>query len=148
MIAFKLATVGVLALACAWANDSAAQAWDDPNFADGVIKTGTFELFDVSEHLGGWRVGGDAGNVAWVSGSYQHHGFNFFSQVPAHKAFYNWVNLAGLSQSKTGVVHRPTAVTVGATYNLTFYVGSVYDPNGVLRHIEHRGGLRQHQASR
>jgi hypothetical protein len=129
-------TAGVALLAAsiggnAFATDPNDLKWGDSEFTDGVIKAGTFMLLDSSERLGGWRTVGENGNVAWTSGSYKHHGFNFYAQKSRTQATATWINLAGLSQSATGLMHVSVATTAGASYTLTFYVGNIYDPNGV-----------------
>ena len=105
--------------------------WSDIYFNTDIVAPGSIMLMDNSMRLGAWRTVGQRGNVAFVSGSYAHHGFSFPSQYPGQETKANWLNLAGISQSKTGVAHRPVPTTVGAAYSLSFYVGNVYDPNGV-----------------
>ena len=95
-------------------------------------KSGTFLLVDTGERYGTWRVVGASGNVAWVSGAYQHQGFQFLAQgTGTDPTAHAWVNLAGISQSATGIAHAPVPTTVGADYTLTFYVGNIHDPAGV-----------------
>lgn len=105
--------------------------WEDGNFIAPLPTPGVFILADTGERVGSWRVAGQPGNVAFTSGAYVHHGFSFYAQNSATKTTDVWVNLAGISQSATGIVHQPVPTYVGASYTLTFYVGNIYDPTGV-----------------
>jgi hypothetical protein len=107
----------------------AAAYWENGNFDIPAPKAGGFALVDTGERYGEWRVVGQPGNVSWVSGSYAHDGFNFVAQGGVSD---NWVNLAAISRTATGIVHNPVPTTVGASYTLTFYVGNLVDPGGIF----------------
>ena len=124
-----LATLASMTTPCL--ADGKAPFWTDVYFSNDIVSPGSLMFMDNTMRLDAWRTVGQRGNVAYVSGSYTHHGFNFPAQYPHHETTSAWMNLAGLSQSKTGVAHRPVPTTVGADYTLTFYVGNIYDPNGI-----------------
>jgi hypothetical protein len=107
------------------------QWWENGDFKRPQPQHGSFVVMDSGQRFGGWRVVGDPGNVAWVSGAYRHNGFSFFAPVTQQQTSVSWVNLAGPSQSATGIAHFPVATTVGQTYTLTFYVGNIYDTVGL-----------------
>jgi hypothetical protein len=93
---------------------------------------GSFVVIDSGERYGAWRVVGAAGNVTFVSGAYQHRGFNFLAQGTGDKQTKNaWANLAGLSQSATGLSHFPLPTQVGKSYTVTFYIGNIYAPGDI-----------------
>jgi hypothetical protein len=125
-----------IAAACAACFMSSAPAfaesyWENGNFYKPEPDFGTMVLIDSGERFGLWRVVGQAGNVAWVSGAYTHDGFNFYAAEPARlQTKYSWVNLAGISQTHTGIAHHAVPTTIGQSYTLTFYVGNIYDPGG------------------
>jgi hypothetical protein len=90
---------------------------------------GTFITVDSGERYGGWRVAGAPGTVTFISGTYQHNGFSFPSAGTVRDTWQDaWANLAGFSQSATGIVHAPIATNQGSNYQLSFYVGNIYAP--------------------
>jgi hypothetical protein len=119
-------------LPCAGAGATALGFFQDGEFLRPHPRSGTMLLIDSGERYGTWRVVGASGNVAWVNGAYTHHGFNFLAQGSGNAPTANaWVNLAGISQSATGIAHAPVQTVRGAAYNLSFWVGNLYDPHGV-----------------
>ena len=118
----------------ALAGPAAAQlttSFRDGGFAKPTPKSGSFLIIDSGERYGNWRTVGVSGNVSYVNGAYTHDGFNFLAQGTGSAQTTNaWVNLAGISQSATGIAHEPTITTPGTTYILSFYVGNIYDPGG------------------
>jgi hypothetical protein len=106
----------------------ASNYFEGGDFLLPIPLAGSYDLVPTTERYGVWRVVGESGNVAYVSGSYVHNGFSFPAETSP--TTNPWVNLAGLSRTKTGVAHYPVATTVGQSYKLTFYVGNVVDPSG------------------
>lgn len=96
------------------------------SFEKPVVTVGGYQVFSTGSTFSHWTAVGAPGNVAVVSGTFTQNGFTF----PA-KAGQQWVDLTGLSQTATGV-SQTVATTPGIPYTLTFYVGNVYDPNGVF----------------
>jgi hypothetical protein len=123
----------IIIVCCAVVTPAHAQSyWEDGDFLRPAPKPGTFLLMDSGERYGVWRVVGASGNAAWTSGSYTHDGFQFLAQGDAQQAVTDaWVNLAGVSQSASGIAHEPVPTTIGTNYTLSFYVGNMYDPGGV-----------------
>jgi hypothetical protein len=109
----------------------AAQLLDNGDFVRPSPPHGAIIVMDTGERYGAWRVVGAPGNVEWVNGAYQHDGFSFVSQTAGKHGASGWVNLAGPSQSATGIAHAPIATTPGADYMITFYVGNLYAPGGI-----------------
>lgn len=106
--------------------------WENGDFAIPKPAAGSFSIVDTGERFGVWRVIGAPGSVTWTSGTYVHNGFSFPAQgTTAEQQAEPWVNLAGISQSATGIMHAPVPTTVGQSYTLTFYVGNVVDPKGI-----------------
>jgi len=95
------------------------------SFERPVVPSGGFRLFSTGKTFSHWKVVGDSGNVAVVSGMYTEQRFRF----PA-KAGAQFLDLTGASNTATGVA-QTVATTPGAAYFLTFYVGNIYDPHGV-----------------
>ncbi len=96
-----------------------------------LITNGSFETpvvsayasFSTGGSFAGWSVVGAQGSVAIVSGAYTQDGFSFVSQAGAQ-----WLDLTGISSNKATGVQQVVATIPGATYDLSFYVGNVYDP--------------------
>ncbi|HEY5087720.1 MAG TPA: DUF642 domain-containing protein [Gemmatimonadaceae bacterium] len=79
-----------------------------------------------STGLTGWTVVGASGNVGDVSTTFMQNGFSF----PAHSG-NAWLDLTGVSQTATGVA-QSFATTLGATYNLSFWVGNICNSGGIF----------------
>lgn len=78
------------------------------------------------DHLSGWKVVGDPGNVAVLGRDYMQDGI----LLQPHKGRSS-LNLAGTSHTVTGV-QQIVATVPHKTYLLTFWVGNVVDPaNGL-----------------
>jgi len=105
-----------------------AQFWENGNFLVPAPFPGGFALVDTGERYGSWKVVGEPGNVSWTSGTRVHDGFSFPAQGNPTQAAGPWVNLAGISRSRTGIMHGPVPTTVGQPYKLSFYVGNIVDP--------------------
>jgi hypothetical protein len=91
-----------------------------------VVPVGGFQSFSNGQGFSGWKVVGAPGNVAIVSGQFTQNGFSF----PA-KAGKQWLDLTGVSQTSTGVAQN-FATMPSTAYTLTFWVGNVYDPQGIF----------------
>lgn len=95
-------------------------------FEKPVVPIGSYEGFSTGQHFKHWTVTGATGNVAVVSTTFTQNGFTFPAQSGSQ-----WLDLTGVSNSATGVTQTiPT--TSGATYMVTFWVGTVYDPGGIF----------------
>jgi hypothetical protein len=120
-----------LAPGLGWAKDTYS-FWENGDFIHPAPSPGTFLMMQTGGRYGAWRVVGASGAAAWTNGSYQHNGLQFLAQGNGNTPTTNsWVNLAAISQTGTGIAHRPVPTTVGANYTLSFYVGNIYDPSGV-----------------
>jgi hypothetical protein len=102
--------------------------WENGNFDIPAPVTGGFAIVDTAQRYGEWRVVGAPGNVSWVNGAYTHNGFSFAGDLSPTD---NWVNLAAISRTATGIMHGPVPTTVGSSYTLTFAVGNLVDPTGI-----------------
>ncbi|OBS53673.1 hypothetical protein A8B73_03960 [Methylosinus sp. 3S-1] len=91
-----------------------------------VVAAGTYSLFSVGQAFYGWTVTGDSGNVALTSTTFTQNSFVF----PAHGG-HQWLDLTGTSNTPTGV-RQTVATTVGSQYRLAFWVGNIYNPNGIF----------------
>ena len=89
--------------------------------------SGSFIVIDSGERYGGWRTVGAAGTVTYVKTDYVHRGFQFVAPPKSTV----WANLAGTSQTATGIAHAPVPTVPGTTYTITFMVGNLVDPAGV-----------------
>lgn len=87
---------------------------------------GSYTLYNTGSSFSGWTVVGATGNVAIVSGTFTQNGISFPAQDGAA-----WLDLTGTSNTATGV-QQTIATTAGTTYNLSFWVGNVSDPNGIF----------------
>lgn len=106
---------------------AARKYWENGTFDIPAPSPGGFALIDTGLRYGEWRVVGQAGNVSWTTGAYVHDGFNF---VGPGGTGSNWVNLAAISRTATGIAHIPVPTAVGSSYILSFEVGNVVDPSG------------------
>lgn len=95
------------------------------SFEKPVVPVGGYDLFAPGQSFAGWRVVGAAGNLGIVSGKYQGDGITFNAKTGAQ-----WTDLTGTSKTVTGIA-QTVATTPGTSYHLTFWVGNVYDPNGI-----------------
>lgn len=96
------------------------------SFEKPIVSDGSYMLFSNGEKFSGWAVAGDPGNVAIVSGNFTQNGFTF----PARKGG-QFLDLTGISNTETGVA-QTVSTTPGQHYQLTFFVGNVYDPGGIF----------------
>jgi hypothetical protein len=120
-VSFSIGVLFLLAIAAHGAGLTKNGSFEVP-----VVPVGGFQSFSNGQGFSGWKVVGAPGNVAIVSGQFKQNGFSF----PA-KAGKQWLDLTGVSQTATGVAQN-FATTPGTAYTLTFWVGNVYDPQGIF----------------
>jgi Protein of unknown function (DUF642) len=120
-MSFSIPIVFLLAIGA-----NAANLIKNGSFETPLVPVGSYETFSTGQTFSGWKVVGAAGNVAIVSGQLTQNGFSF----PA-EAGKQWLDLTGLSNTRTGVA-QTFASTPGRAYTLTFWVGNVYDPQGIF----------------
>jgi len=123
-----LAAAGLIpAMAPSYATTRPLNLISNAGFELPIVPKGSFQVFSVGKLFNGWRVVGVPGDVAVISGAYQSGGLRF----PA-KSGKQWLDLTGDdSNTHTGVAQRVRTVA-GASYRLTFWVGNVYDPDGIF----------------
>ncbi|HXI98944.1 MAG TPA: DUF642 domain-containing protein [Gemmatimonadaceae bacterium] len=85
-----------------------------------------FQNFNTGQSLDGWTVTGE-GSVSTVSRNFQQDGFTF----PAHDGAQA-LNLTGFTSNSATGVSQTVTTTVGAHYTLTFWVGNLFDSNGIF----------------
>ena len=93
-----------------------------------AVASGSYNTYLATDSTGmpGWSVVGATGhNVSAVSTSYTQNGLLFPAQDGS-----NWLDLTGAGSNflDEGVTQTVTT-TVGVTYDLSFWVGNVCDPN-------------------
>jgi hypothetical protein len=92
------------------------------DFEKPVVAVGRYVLFAPGQSFPGWKVVGEPGNVAPISGKYTSTGLAF----PSHGG-KQWLDMTGLSNTATGV-EQAVATLAGARYDLSFCIGNVVDP--------------------
>jgi hypothetical protein len=98
----------------------------DGGFETPPTPQGSFVEYGTGQSFGPWTVVGASGNVATVSSGFSQNGFVFGA-----KKGTAWLDLTGVSNTATGVAQTVKTVA-GQAYELTFWVGNVYDPNGIF----------------
>lgn len=97
-------------------------------FESPTVTAGTFADFaSGSTGITGWTVVGAPGGVSIVSGTFTQNGINF----PAESGS-QWLDLTGQNTNSTEGVEQSIATVSGTKYNLSFWVGNVYDPGGIF----------------
>ena len=98
------------------------------SFETPVVPVGSFTSFaSGSTGITGWTVVGAAGGVAVVSGTLTSGSITF----PA-EAGNQWLDLTGNGTNAIEGVQQSFATTAGTQYTVSFWVGNVFDPNGVF----------------
>jgi hypothetical protein len=97
----------------------------DGSFESPLVPVGAYSLFATGQSFGPWLVVGAEGNVGPISTSFSQGGFTLPAEDGAQ-----YMDLTGTSNSATGVQQTFSTVP-GATYDVTFWVGNVYDPGGI-----------------
>ena len=106
---------------------AAANFVKNGSFEKPVVAAGGFQNFATGQSFPGWKVVGDTGMVSVVSGTFQSQGFTFNAKSGAQ-----WIDLTGPGTKTATGVDQSVATTPGTTYQLTFWVGNVYDPGGIF----------------
>ena len=128
--------IGILACAI-WVGASslasAAPLVADGGFESPIVTVGGFSNYVSGSTFGGsgsdWLVVGPAGEgVSVISGAFQQSGLNFVQQEG-----HQWIDLAGYNSNAANGVQQTIATTNGQAYNLSFWVGNVYDPQGFFK---------------
>lgn len=89
------------------------------------VPVGRYTLYTNGQRIGPWTAFGP-GNVGVASGTYRHSGFTFNAQHGLQ-----WLDLTGTSNTPAGVYQTVNTFSPGV-YELSFYVGNVYDPGGIF----------------
>jgi hypothetical protein len=99
----------------------------DGSFENPVTPPGTHVTYSLGQNIGPWAVVGPAGsNVDLISRTYTEAGFSF----PAKRGMAS-ADLTGAPDDGLAQGLAQTVKTVsGGTYELTFFVGNIYDPSG------------------
>lgn len=118
----KTAALALSALIAAAGTPALAGRVADGSFESPKVKDGGVKGFAPGAALGDWTVTGTGGTVILTSTDYTHKGFSFGA-----KDALQWLNLAG------GVgmgVQQTVSVKASTNYQVTLYVGSVYQAKG------------------
>ncbi|MBI3929918.1 MAG: DUF642 domain-containing protein [Armatimonadetes bacterium] len=99
------------------------------SFESPVMAPGTFQLFPPGDPgIPGWTVfGPPSSNVGIVHTSFTQIGFTF----PAQDG-NQWNDLTGASAAAGAGVRQSVGTVVGQTYELSFWVGNVFDSGGIF----------------
>jgi hypothetical protein len=96
------------------------------SFETPVVPAGSFTNFGSGSSLiTGWTVVGPGASV--IGGTFHQECCNF----PAEDGV-QWLDLTGDSLNAVEGVQQTVATTVGTEYNLSFWVGNIFDPNGIF----------------
>jgi hypothetical protein len=96
----------------------------DGGFERPIVPDAGLTRFFTGERVSKWKVVGAAGAVDLINTNFTFAGFSFPS-----KGGVQWLDLTGNSQTATGV-QQTISTTIGTTYAITFFIGSVYNPGG------------------
>ena len=98
------------------------------SFESPVVPVGGFTNFaSGSTLIPGWTVIGAAGGVSIVSGTFTQNGISFPAEDGAQ-----WLDLTGDGTNSNEGVEQTFATTSGAQYTVSFWVGNVYNPDGIF----------------
>jgi Protein of unknown function (DUF642) len=123
--AFALAASAFL---FAWSGAARANLIANGSFETPVVPSGSYTDFpNGSAGITGWTVFGTGGSVDIVSGSLTNGSLSF----PAEDGI-QWLDLTGISSNSTEGVQQSVSTVIGNQYQLTFYVGNVYNPGGAF----------------
>jgi hypothetical protein len=115
----------------------AASLVADGSFESPIVPVGSYVDYSVGQTFGGsgssdWSVVGPGGAVSVISGAFMQASqfgagplLNFVAQDGQQ-----WMDLAGSNSNLPNGVQQTIATTNGQTYQLSFWVGNVYDPAG------------------
>jgi len=96
------------------------------SFENPIVPDGQLRRFSTGQTFSGWTVVGAAGNVDIITKD-----FSFEGQTFPPPNGNQLLDLTGASDSATGVQQIIDTVR-GATYEISLFVGSAYDPEGQL----------------
>ena len=120
----------LLAAALLAGTAAAAQAQNlilNGSFETPIVPPGTYQEFPVgSPSIPRWVITGEPGSVAVISTTLSGGGFTFQARSGQQS-----LDLTGGSNGQTGV-QQAVATTIGSLYELTFFVGNVYDLTGIF----------------
>src|SRR5271155_4942334 len=98
------------------------------SFESPVVPVGGFTNFaSGSTLIPGWTVIGAAGGGSFVSGTFSQNGVSFPAEDGAQ-----WLDLTGDGTNSNEGVEQTFATTSGAQYTVSFWVGNVYNPDGIF----------------
>ncbi len=121
-----IALASLAILGTATAAGAAAASLRDGSFEKPKVGDGGLMGFSTGDKFGPWTVVGASGNVHVISTDFTQNGFTFEAKKGSQ-----WLDLTGTSNTATGV-QQTISTTPGAAYEITCYVGSVYDPTGIF----------------
>jgi hypothetical protein len=104
----------------------AANLVKDGGFETPATPPGSYTLYDLGDKIGPWTVVGANGNVNTISTTFTQNGYTFGAKRGEAS-----MDLTGTSNTATGVAQQ-VKTAAGVKYTLTFWVGNVYDPNGIF----------------
>jgi hypothetical protein len=96
------------------------------SFENPVVPDGQLQRFATGDKFKGWTVIGASGTVDIITG-----GFSFQNQTFPAKKGNQWLDLTGNTNTATGV-QQTIDTSPGATYQISFFIGSAYDTAGQL----------------
>jgi hypothetical protein len=116
-----LAAVAVLSAGGAFG----ANLLSNGSFESPVVPVGGFANFATGQNIDGWTVVGPQTSI--VSGSFVQNGISFDAEDGAQ-----WMDLTGDGSNRSEGVQQSVATVPGQTYQLSFWVGNVYNPGGIF----------------
>ncbi len=125
----KVGSIGIVAALGLVCGDAFADVVNG-DFSSPTVAAGTFTNFTNGSAIGtgAWTARGVG--VSVVSGSFQQNGIAFVS--PTGTAG-QWLDLTGFNaNNSTDGVTQSIATVAGGSYQLTFSVGSVFNPGGIF----------------
>lgn len=97
----------------------------DGSFETPTVPVGGFTNFGSGASFGGWTVVGPQSSI--VSGSFAQNGISFVAEDGTQ-----WVDLTGDGSNVSEGLQQSVATVAGHTYQLSFWVGNVYNPGGIF----------------
>jgi len=115
---------------------NAANLLKDGGFEGGSVPPGQYSTFSPGQKMDDWKVIASAAVAPCpellVSTAYQQDGIAFTARSGKH-----WLDLGDLSggscyNGASEGIQQTVPTTLGASYTLSFWVGSIYDPTTVF----------------
>jgi hypothetical protein len=125
MLLVRVTCAAVFLLACSVPAIS-ANLIRNGSFEKPVVADGQLQRFHTGDKFSGWTVVGASGAVDVINKDFMFQGQNF----PPKKG-NQLLDLTGDSDTATGV-QQNVATNAGATYEVSFFLGSPYDTTGQL----------------